>query len=1035
MRTTFRHLFLMTVCAALAAGCEEQPIPDPGTDDAEQQLTVPYPQTPSDGRQFFALFEDVPAQTKVVLDSDEQLSWEQGDSVTVWDGEVYCTYTALSAGTQTILESEEDVDASKNYYAFYPADESVVFAEGSLTMNLPASQTLVQGHFPYNPAVAVSSGTDRDFRFSSICSMLGFTITREDIKEITLLGRNGETVAGEVNVDISDMTDPSWVVEEGKGAERIVLSSGDGSAIAPGTYYFAVLPQEFKDGIIFSMINIEGDKAERVRSKSLTLEKGVYLNAGNLDDIDSWGKSYHIASAEEFARFMNAGSYDATAEIGLLADIDLKDITIGSIRKFDGVFNGNGHKILNWNMSGPFIETLNGTLKGLVIDESCRWDNPPADEDVAMLVRENHGLVSGCANYADITITADDFTKPHNVAGVVAMSSGRVEDCHNHGDISLEPKTVSVATTSSDEGAMAYIGGVVGKVNTLDAPVEIVGCTNSGNVSYVATDEAAGIISSQAYIGGIAGGTMATYCSNYSDISTWGAVHNIMLQCVNNGKVTYHYGAPKYVKNGSNSVQAGGIAGYWEGDMDSSENNGEVNVTVSRGNDDPGFHLRGVRIGGLTSIISGSIRNCTNNADIIFRGTLTTPSTSIAYGSFPWNMIGGVVACAGNGAGTVISNCHNKGEMMEIDYHMIKGDNKGAAVGGVVGRSYSTITDCTNDAKLDVDNTHMYFYLGGIVASQMGYTVTGCVNNGDVDLTLGAVGANQSKFVSVGGICGQSNNHFYGVDNHGNINVANTDNPDNRKEGWNAYNVGGILGESLNALNFYGSSSDYIENGGDITVSTPAPVYVAGIEGRPKSQSSGVPKYTHNSGNINVTSGGNSHVAGIRTMSYGWTQFAVNEGDVSLTTSGIESHLAGVVSAFAATNLQSINSYGNLSYTYTGTGAPKVYAGHAAGRLYARCTLTGSFAGDIVVNGAEGGDVWAYAVAGLADTTPLSEGKVITLGDTSQPVGIAAGSVINGVEVTSENYDDRRLLLGGEVGVHYLYAPVNAIVLEPSKNR
>lgn len=1032
MRTTFKHFLGMTVCAALATGCAEKHTPDMGGGD-EQLSAVPYPQTPSDGKLFFALFEDVPAQTKVVLDSDEHLAWEQGDAVTVWNGETSCIYTALSAGTQTLLASEEVVDASKSYYAFYPADENLVFSEeGSLVMTLPASQILEQGHFPYNPVVAFTKGTERDFRFRSVCSMLGFTITRDDVKEIALIGRNAETLAGEVNVEISDMTAPAWTVVEGKGADRIVLTAADGAAIAPGTYYFAVLPQEFKKGVIFSMINSDGVKAERVRSKSLILERGVYLNAGNLDDLDSWGKSYHIASAEEFVKFMEAGSYDSTSEIGLLSDIDLADCTVGSLRKFDGVFNGNGHRILNWNMSGPFVETLNGTLKGLVIDRSCKWENPPADEDVAMFVRENHGLVSGCTNYADITIAADDFTKPHSVAGLVAVSSARVEDCHNYGDIELLPMTVSVATTASDKGAMAYVGGVVGQVNTLDVPVEIVGCTNSGNVTYRATDEN-GIISSQAYIGGITGGTAATLCTKYTDISSWTPMHNIMLQCVNNGTVTYHYGAHKYVKTGCNSVQAGGVAGYWEGDIDLSENMGKVDVTVSRGNDDPGFHLKGVRIGGLTSILSGSIRNCTNHADIIFNGTLTTPSTDVAYGSFPWNMIGGVVACAGNGAGTVISNCHNKGKVMEIDLHMIKGDNKGAAVGGVVGRSYSVVENCSNEAKVDVDNTHMYFYLGGIVASQVGNTVTGCINRGELDLTLGAVGANQSKVVSAGGICGQSDNHFYNVDNQGNICVKNTDNPSNRAEGWNAYLVGGILGESLNALNFYGTSSDYIENSGDITVNTPAPVYVAGIEGRPKNQSSGVPKYTRNTGNINVTSGGNSHVAGIRTASYGWTQYAVNEGDISLTTSGEESHLAGVVSAFAATRLQDINSYGNLVYTYKGTGTPKVHAGHAVGRLYARCSLTGSFAGNIEINGADAGEVWAHAVAGLADTTPLGEGKYISLGDASQPLGIAAGSVINGVEVTSENYDDRRLLLGGEAGTHYLYSPVNAIVMEPSQ--
>ena len=158
----------MTVCAALASsekpGNTDPVLPPAGEEEVQ---TVPYPQTPAGKDSFFALFEDVPVNTKVVLDADTMLSWEVNDKVSVWDGAAFTEYAAQSAGTQTLLCGPA-TEAGKQYYAFYPADESVEFAEGTLTMTLPSEQTLVEGHFPYAPAVAFSTAENRDFRFRSI---------------------------------------------------------------------------------------------------------------------------------------------------------------------------------------------------------------------------------------------------------------------------------------------------------------------------------------------------------------------------------------------------------------------------------------------------------------------------------------------------------------------------------------------------------------------------------------------------------------------------------------------------------------------------------------------------------------------------------------------------------------------------------------------------------------------------------------------------------------------------------------------------
>ena len=92
------------MCAAFAS-CEKPGITEPELPSAgeEEVQFAAYPQTPEGKDSFFALFEDVPGKTKVVLDTDLMLSWEENDKVSVWDGAAFTEYAAQSAGTQTLL--------------------------------------------------------------------------------------------------------------------------------------------------------------------------------------------------------------------------------------------------------------------------------------------------------------------------------------------------------------------------------------------------------------------------------------------------------------------------------------------------------------------------------------------------------------------------------------------------------------------------------------------------------------------------------------------------------------------------------------------------------------------------------------------------------------------------------------------------------------------------------------------------------------------------------------------------------------------
>jgi hypothetical protein len=180
-----------------------------------------------------------------------------------------------------------------------------------------------------------------------------------------------------------------------------------------------------------------------------------------------------------------------------------------------------------------------------------------------------------------------------------------------------------------------------------------------------------------------------------------------------------------------------------------------------------------------------------------------------------------------------------------------------------------------------------------------------------------------------------------------------------------------------------------------------------------------------------VTSlGNNCYVGGLRGYCTGQILVSENRANVSLTTSGATSYLSGVTGYQGATQISNTFHTGDLAFKYTGSATPTVYAGFGCGYLRVRCTLSGTYGGNITMEGTEGGNVYAHAAVGFANSTPLEDGAYVVLGTATRPLGLKAGSVINGVEVTAENYDDKKLLIGGVDGTDYQYSPENAITLE-----
>lgn len=277
--------------------------------------------------------EFVPA-SKTILDG-AKVSWSGGDEITIlWEGGKTLSRTANSGQTATFTAA---VDASDVYFAVYPSSVRTRLTGETVVLDVPAAQ---HGSFAEaNIALGRTTAAAKSFHFRNLCALGRFTLSRNDISEISFFGNGSEALAGEVSVTLDASGIPLCA---GASETTITLTPSSGPTFAPGTYYFAVCPQNLESGLSFSLAMSDG-KTECCRTSGniAHLQRSTVLDFGTLDDrtvslADSGGAYYDIAysGAGENA----AGLADAIEDISgnrpssynVLSATHEKEILVGS---------------------------------------------------------------------------------------------------------------------------------------------------------------------------------------------------------------------------------------------------------------------------------------------------------------------------------------------------------------------------------------------------------------------------------------------------------------------------------------------------------------------------------------------------------------------------------------------------------------------------------------------------------------------------------------------------------------------------------
>ena len=320
--------------------------------------------------------------------------------------------------------------------------------------------------------------------------------------------------------------------------------------------------------VYFDGTEAQWNEIEFIGDNSSLLDANIHFNNGYFTDgVGSPEDPYQISNAAQ----LDAVRHDMTTNTYYLqvADIDLNGVEwepIGAyigdgisaypedFSSFYGIYNGNGYKISNMNVSR--VSDEHGAI-GLFGYNSGILNNITLDNtDISVTVTPT--------KLFSVSIGGDYYPYPC-IGSVAGHSTGSIIDCRNYGNISV---------TVACSGQLTYVGGVVG-VGT---------CSNCVNNSTINVELSIEDSWTNVFCGGIVGypGAITTeieHCVNYGNVSVSeikhdfsGSVNEIAVggisgedgslqNCVNFGNIS----ASKVCRECS--CAAGGIVGetdlYW----------------------------------------------------------------------------------------------------------------------------------------------------------------------------------------------------------------------------------------------------------------------------------------------------------------------------------------------------------------------------------------------------------------------------------------------------------------------------------------
>lgn len=794
MKKTRLFVFAAMLAAAFVSCQKEENLEPQQQPEAPEVATVPF--------ELSARTENAENPSKLSLGVGFKPAWEEGDQLGVYDG------TKIQQFDLTDLEKAtftgDIAEGATQLNAIYPYGAATAFAGGKFTASIPAEQVIEAGDSVATGALlAMAQPVELvdgqvQFAFKNVCGLVQFEISKSgQVKEFIISGNKGEKFAGEGVIGFETRIEnevekqvPVFAPSENAATVVKVRPAGENATFAKGTYYAAVAPVTFAEGFSVTLLTInDAATVSKGTEKEMTVPRNSGMGLRDLVSIAEW--DWKIYTVEQLLAW-NAAPTSTNHRVELMADLDMTGVE-WTPKTFQGVFEGNDHKIYNFtiNRNGHcgFVEYLNkdavirnlilGSEDGETYDGVSKFTYTPGQTagswvhvgSVAAKV-DGNSLLENVTNFINLETPDSEGTAKVCMGGITSMGASKetIRNCVNYGNVTCNASKGVVSGASNHQ-----LGGIISKT---DGSTQIIGCKNYGTIT-----------AGGAYVDNI-GGIIANPNGNSTDK---GENKPLIKDCYNYGNIL----VTKAVSDAKATPMAlGGIVGKLTGaTVDNCHNHGNISSVCDvltamggvvgahalsfeskiigcsngvQGNSEKGILTFAPEAATQQMVLGGILgRHHSPKADTNAPGKLTVQNCNnyapIATSYIKMRNVGGVVGAialddatlAATNVEMLIDQCHNHGAIT------IGGtgsyENQQRHIGGIVGvvsgsDNAVTISNCTNNAVISTTATN-----GGEhrMAGIVGYAYSGtilvskCTNNGEIKATGAATNPRPAGIASV----------------------------------------------------------------------------------------------------------------------------------------------------------------------------------------------------------------------------------------------------------------------------------------------
>ena len=222
-----------------------------------------------------------------------QINWSAGDAVNVFSqGSEYSFYFVTEEGGSTAAFINQSTDAQpdgSSFMGLYPYNQGATadFGSSSILTYIPSTQTAYAGKFDPQALLAVGKSSTLEMAFYNVCTSLCFTLKDGGkYSMISLSGNDGEKVAGQMSISLSDPSSPV-ASPAGQAVSRVYINAPDGGTFdADVEYYIMFRPGEFQNGFSMSFYEPVANNPSLTCTCNSIVEfkRGVFARISHVDD-------------------------------------------------------------------------------------------------------------------------------------------------------------------------------------------------------------------------------------------------------------------------------------------------------------------------------------------------------------------------------------------------------------------------------------------------------------------------------------------------------------------------------------------------------------------------------------------------------------------------------------------------------------------------------------------------------------------------------------------------------------------------------